>query len=335
MTRIPCGPVPPSPHNSGSARRPSRGTPLHGCAKSLKSGPLDADTPLMHRLAVLTSAAVVVLMGALPMTASAAGISRRVPSILSAAWGTDNGVGCPTGQQGLDNIPVIFDWFIRRASIQATDFQVLRSDDTVATPTCALQFPAYAPDEAQTVNLIGDFGESVTGPTPIAVRVVGALQGNPLGGHRWRPLPPVPQVSVSPLTGGPYIVDAWAVPPVVYDADPDRCKVGQTFVHVVWSNGLTAYPTGAKIGRAVTASYRAIYRLRNGNTIAVAPLAVAFHYHAKVANEDNNHDLCLPRLPRGARLMGVSIGGELMEDPHGDANVPQNFRLPRPEGLAR
>jgi hypothetical protein len=284
----------------------------------------------MRRLAGFALAAVVVLVCALPMAASAAGsISRPVPRILSAAWGTDNGVGCPTGQKGLDNIPVIFNWFIRRSSIQATDFQVLRSDGTIATPTCALQFPAYAPDEAQTVNLIGDFGDSVTGPTPVAIRVVGALEGKARGARRWRPLPRVPQVKVSPLSGGPYIVDAWTLSPAIYHADPDRCKVGKTFVHVVWSNGLTAYPTGAEIGPDVTASYRAIYTLRNGKVVAFAPLAVAFHYHAKVANEDNNQDLCLPRLPRGAKLTGVKIGGGLIQDPNGDANVPQNFRLPR------
>jgi hypothetical protein len=290
----------------------------------------------MHRIARLAFAALVVFACALPMTASAAGsISSPAPSILSASWGTDGAVGCPTGQKGLDNIPVIFSWFIRRSSIQAADFQVVRSDGTVATPTCALQFPAYAPDEAQTVNLIGDFGDSVTGPTPVSVRVVGALQGKPLGGLRWRPVPPVLTANVGGLSGGPYIVDAWNITRAIWRRDPDHCTVGRTFVRVVWSNGLTAYPTGAKIGPAVTASYRAIYTLPNGKTTAVAPLAVVFHFHANVANEDNNHDLCLPRVPRGARLTGVTIGAGLIQDPNGDANLAQNFRLPRPGGPTR
>ena len=54
----------------------------------------------------------------------------------------------------------------------------MRSDGSVTTPICALQFPPDESDEAQTVNLIGDFGDSVNGPTPVAIRVVGALQGN-------------------------------------------------------------------------------------------------------------------------------------------------------------
>ena len=199
------------------------------------------------------------------------------------------------------------------------------------TPTCALQFPPDERDEAQTVNLIGDFGDSVNGPTPSAIRVVGALQGKAPGASRWRPIPTALTADIGPLSEGPYIVDAWTLTPAIYHGDRNRCLVGTTFVRVVWSNGLTAYPTGAEVGAQVVASYRAIYRLPNGKVVAVSPLAVAdLHDHAKVANDDNMHDLCLPRLPRGAKLTAVTIGGGLIEDPDGNPNVPQNFRLPRP-----
>jgi hypothetical protein len=107
--------------------------------------------------------------------------------------------------------------------------------------------------------------------------------------------------------------------------------VGKTFVRVVWSNGLTAYPTGAEVGAPVIASYRAIYALRNGKAGAIAPLAVAdLHDHAKVANDDNMQDLCLPQTPRGATLTGVTIAGGLIQDPNGDPNVAQKFNLLRP-----
>jgi hypothetical protein len=285
----------------------------------------------MHRVTACAFALLTVLMSGFPVTATAAALSNRsVPRILSAAWGTDGGVGCQPGARGLDNIPVDFNWLIRRSTIQAADFQIVRSDGSIAIPTCALQFPASAPDEAQTVNLIGDFGASVTGPTLVAVRVVGALEGHGPGGSRWRPLPGLPQSKVSPLSGGPYIADAWTLTPAIWHGDPDHRTVDKTFVRVVWSNGLTAYPTGAEIGPAVVASYRAIYTLLSGKVIAFAPLAVAVHPQAKVANDDNMHDLCLPRVPRGARLTGVSISGGLIQDPNGDANVPQKFRLPRP-----
>jgi hypothetical protein len=257
------------------------------------------------------------------------GAAAAKPRILSASWGTDNAVGCPNGAQGLDNIPVTFTWFIRRPSIQTADFRILRSDGSSATPTCALQFPPDEPDEAQTVNLIGDFGDSVNGPTPVAIRVVGALRGKPPGANQWRRLPPLPKIEVDPLSGGPYIVDAWTLTPAIYRGDRNRCKVGKTFLRVMWSNGLTAYPTGAEVGAAVTASYRATYKLPNGQLTATAPLEVAdLHDHPSAANADNMHDLCLPRPPRGAKLTQVTIAGGLIQDPNGDPNSAQEFRAP-------
>jgi hypothetical protein len=268
------------------------------------------------------------LVCALSAAAATSSLARPEPRILSASWGTDGAVGCPSGAQSLDNIPVTFNWFIRRASIQTTDFRIMRSDGSIATPTCALQFPPDESDEAQTVNLIGDFGDSVNGPTPAAIRVVGALQGKAPGATRWRQVPPLPKASVEPLSGGPYIVDAWTLTPALYRGDTNRCTVGKTFVRVMWSNGLTAYPTGAEVGAAVFASYRAIYKLPNGKTVAVTPLDVAdLHDHPSATNADNMHDLCQPRLPRGAKLRGVTIGGGLIQDPNGDPNTAQKLRL--------
>jgi len=276
--------------------------------------------------------AAVLLVCALPTAATAAGsIARPEPRILSASWGTDNAVGCPSGAQGLDNIPVTFNWFIRRASIQTTDFRVVRSDGSTATPNCALQFPPDEADEAQTVNLIGEFGDSGSGPTPVGIRVAGALQGRAPRAIRWRQIARLPKADVEPLSGGPYIVDAWTLTPAIYHGDANRCTVGKSFVRVMWSNGLTAYPTGAEVGAPVVASYRAIYKLPNGKVVPVAPLDVAdLHDHASSANADNMHDLCLPRPPRGAKLTGVTIGGGLIQDPNGDPNVAQKFRAPRP-----
>jgi hypothetical protein len=286
-----------------------------------------SEGPSVRRLPGYAFAALgaVLLVCALP-TADAS-ITRPEPRILSASWGTDNAVGCPSGEQGLDNIPVTFNWFIRRSSIQTTDFQVLRSDGSVATPTCALQFPPDESDEGQTVNLIGDFGDSVSGPTPVAIRVVGALRGKAPGAIQWKRIGPLPKADVEPLSGGPYIVDAWTLTPAIYHGDANRCAVGKTFVRVMWSNGLTAYPTGAEVGAPVVASYRAIYKLPNGKVVAVAPLDVAdLQDHPSSANADNMHDLCLPRPPRSATLRGVTIGGGLIQDPNGDPNLAQKFR---------
>jgi hypothetical protein len=288
------------------------------------------ERPFTHHLPGYAFAALgaVLLICAIPKTATGAGsVARPQPRILSASWGTDNAVSCPGGEQGLDNIPVTFTWFIRRSSVQTTDFQVMRSDGSFATPSCALQFPPDEPDETQTVNLIGDFGNSVSGPTPVAIRVIGALQGKAPGAIRWKQVPPLPKATVEPLSGGPYIVDAWTLTPAIYLGDRNRCTTGKTFVRVMWSNGLTAYPTGAEVGTPVVASYRAIYKLPNGKAVAIAPLDVAdLHDHASPANADNMHDLCLPRPPREATLTEVTIGAGLIQDPNGDPNAAQKFR---------
>jgi hypothetical protein len=254
--------------------------------------------------------------------------TRPLPKILSASWGTDNAVGCPNGTQGLDNIPVTFNWFIRRKSIQPRDFRIVRSDGTTATPTCALQFPPDERDEAQTVNLIGNFGEARGGPTPVAIEGVGALAGKPPGARAWRPIRRLQKVSVDPLAGGPYIVDAWSLMPSIYRDDPNRCEVGTTFVRVMWSNGLTAYPTGEEVGAPVASSYRAVYRLPGGKTVALAPLEVAdLHDHESSFNADNMHDLCLAKVPPGARLAAVTIAADLIQDPNGDPNEAQDFSV--------
>ena len=273
--------------------------------------------------------AVGLALGVLPGVAGAAPLPRPVPKILSASWGTDNQVGCPNGAQGLDNIPVTFNWFIRGERLPASDFRVVRSDGTVATPTCAIRFPPDEADEAQTVNLIGDFGDSVSGPTPVEVRVHRPLEGKPPGAVRWSFIWHFAARPVDPLSGGPYIVDAWTIMPWIYRVDRNRCTVGSTFVRVMWSNGLTAYPTGEEVGAPVLASYRALYRLPGGRgTAAIAPLEVAdLHDHETSFNADNMHDLCLPEVPHGAKLSAITIGADLIRDPNGDPNEAQDFKV--------
>src|ERR1700742_1492941 len=269
------------------------------------------------------------LVCALPATAVATGgLVRPEARIFSASWGTDGAVGCPSGAKGLDNIPVTFNWFIQRSSVQVTDFEIVRSDGSVATPMCALQFPPDERDERQTVNLIGDFGDAAAGPTPVAIRIAGALRGKAPGANRWRRVRSLPQVDVDPLAGGPFVVDAWTLTTALYRGDRNRCTVGQTFGRVMWSNGLTAYPTGDEVGAAVVASYRALYRLPSGKTVTIAPLEVAdLHDHETSFNADTTHALCLPQPPRGASLSGVTIAANLIQDPNGDPNLAQKFNL--------
>jgi hypothetical protein len=283
----------------------------------------------MLRLPTVVLAAVA-LLGVGAASASAAPVDRATPKILSASWGTDNLAACPNGVKGLDNIPVTFNWFIEGSTIQPSDFQIVRSDGSVVTPTCALQFPPDEADEAQTVNLIGDFGDAVNGPTPATVKVVGDLSGHPPLAQQWKPIAPGLEAPVNPIAGGPFIVDAWTLTPKVYAGDRNPCTVGKTFVRVMWSNGLTAYPTGQEVDAPVLASYRALYRLRGGKVVAIKPLGLGdLHDQASTFNSDNMHDLCLPQVPRGARLVGVTIGPNLIQDPNGDPNEAQRYTSTR------
>ncbi len=247
--------------------------------------------------------------------------------ILSASWGLNNGTGCPGGERGLDNIPVTFDWYIRDSSIDVGDFLITRDDGSTTTPVCALQFPPDELNERQTVNLIGDFGDP-SSARPVKVSVVGALQGQPIGATRWHDLPRGLTHAVDQIEGGPYMVDAWVLTKGQLKGDLNRCTVGKTFVRVVWSNGLTAYPDGSEIGASVVASYRAVFTLPSGKSKQVRPLAVGdLADHSSTANDDNMHDLCLPALPRGAVLVAVKIGAEQIQDPNGDPNGRQTLTV--------
>ena len=249
------------------------------------------------------------------------------PTILSADWGLNNANACPTGEKGLDNIPVTFNWFIKPNTIATTDFVITRSDGTTVNPTCALQYPPNEPNEIQTVNLIGNFGDP-NGVRPVTVTVVGDLDGHPPRTATWRPITPGLTHSIVQIEAGPDISDAWVLTPAMLNGDTNACTVGQTFVRVTWSNGMTAYPTGAEIGDAAMKSYRALFTLRNGKTINVRPLAVAdLADHSTPSMDDNMHDLCLPKVPSGARLKEIRIGAKFLQDPNGDPNLVQHFAV--------
>lgn len=271
-----------------------------------------------------------------PSFASAPTGTRNQIMVLSAAVGTNNAAAnaCPMNSAtGLDNLPVVFNWFIRPNSVRASDFTITIQDGTTVHPLCALQFPPDERNELQTINLIGYFGEPQPGQRPLKVKFSGALQGRPVGARYWRPVGALPAQKIIQVEAAPFIVDAWTLTQALYAGDANRCSpgVGSNFVRVVWSNGVTAYPSGEEVGAAVTASYRAVYRFASGRLKAFAPLAVAdlLDHKGISAADDNMHDLCLPRVPRGATLHAIKIGADLIQDPNGDPNLRQTF-LVRP-----
>ena len=251
--------------------------------------------------------------------------SRSEAQILSAVWGLNDGTQCPTGETGLDNIPVTFNWFIETSTIAVTDFVVTRDDGTTVVPTCALQFPPNETNEAQTVNLIGAFGDPAAA-RPVTITVLGELGGHPPLEHDWRTITPGRSSAIVEIEAGPGISDAWLLTPSMLEGDANACTVGDTFVRVVWSNGMTAYPGGAEIGDAVVQSYRATFTLSTGERIDVHPVAVAdLADHSTDAMDDNMHDLCLPAVPAGAQLSELDIDANLLQDPNGDPNPAQHF----------
>ncbi len=250
---------------------------------------------------------------------------RDHAEILSAAWGLNDANSCPSGEHGLDNIPVTFSWFVRPSTIDVTDFVITRDDGTTATPTCALPFPPDEPNELQTVNLIGDFGDPAAA-RPVVVTVAGALAGHAPRRSAWQSITPGLSSPIVQIEAGPDIADAWVLPPRMLTDDKNACTVGRTFVRVAWSNGMTAYPGGTEVGDAVVRSYRAVFRLRNGSIRNLRALAVAdLADHSTAPMDDNMHDLCLPKVPAGAVLTQVRVGANLLQDPNGDPNLVQHF----------
>ena len=279
---------------------------------------------ISRRLLIVCSVVATALLAVPAVAATPAGAR-----IVSAAWGLNNGNKCPTGETGLDNIPVTFNWFIRTSTISVDDFVITRDNGTTVHPTCALQFPPDEPNELQTVNLIGDFGDP-SAARPVTVTVVGDLDGHPPLGSSWRPIAPGLAHSIVQIEAGPDIADAWILTPRMITDDKNACTVGSTFVRVVWSNGMTAYPGGTEVGDAVVKSYRALFTLPNGTIINVRPLAVAdLADHSTTPMDDNMHDLCLPKVPTGARLTEVRVGANFLQDPNGDPNLVQHFKVRR------
>ena len=251
----------------------------------------------------------------------------EAPKFLSAFWGLDDGMPqqlCPTAT-ALDGMPITFSWLIDPASIDPADFTVIRSDGTVTVPTCATLRPANESNETQTILLIGDFGDAVSGVRPVRVRLVGQLVGRPPGSIRTEAFSGLRSPPIRRLSAGPSIVDAWRINPALLTNDANACTVGSAFVRVVWSGGITDYPTGNEVGAAVTRAYRLTYSHR-GTTVTVAPLEIG-----DLNDGDNMHDLSFPAIPAGAKLLTITLPGRHVEDPNGDPNPAQVFRFREPD----
>ena len=244
---------------------------------------------------------------------------------LSAFWGLDGTMlqsqVCPTGANK-DGMPVTFSWLIDPNSIDPSDFQIIRSDGSITTPNCATLMPANESNETQSILLIGDVGSVENGPTPLFVNVSGSLKGKEPGSTVQKTLPTLPLKRVTPLDSGAYIVDAWVLTPDMLLNDLNKCTVGSTFIRIVWSGGITAYPSGNEVGLDVTNSYKVNYFVDGSPTISETPLELG-----DLNDGDNMHDLCMPAMPVNAKLLSISFGEGLVQDPNGDPNLSQRFQV--------
>jgi hypothetical protein len=243
----------------------------------------------------------------------------EAPRFLSAFWGLDDGM-----PQQLDGMPITFSWLINPASIDPADFNVIRSDGTVTVPAFATLRPANESNETQTILLTGDFGDAASGVRPVRVRLVGQLSGSPPGSKRSEVFSNLVSPPIRRLSAGPSIVDAWRIDPALLTNDANACTVGSAFVRVVWSGGITDFPTGNEVGVAVTRAYRLTY-LHRGKTVTVAPLEIG-----DLNDGDNMHDLSFSAIPARAKLLTITLPSRHVEDPNGDPNSFQVFRFREP-----
>jgi hypothetical protein len=251
----------------------------------------------------------------------------EAPRFLSAFWGLDDGMPqqiCPDAT-ACDGMPITFSWLINPASIDPADFKVIRSDGTVTVPAFATLRPANESNETQTILLTGDFGDAESGVRPVRVRLVGQLVGSPPGSKRSEAFSDLVSPPIRRLSAGPSIVDAWRIDPALLTNDANACTVGSAFVRVVWSGGITDFPTGNEVGGAVTRAYRLTY-LHRGKAVTVAPLEIG-----DLNDGDNMHDLSFPAIPARAKLLTITLPGRHVEDPNGDPNSFQVFRFREPD----
>ena len=244
----------------------------------------------------------------------------EAPRFLSAFWGLDDGM-----PQQMDGMPITFSWLINPASIDPADFNVIRSDGTVTVPAFATLRPANESNETQTILLTGDFGDAASGVRPVRVRLVGQLVGSPPGSKRSEAFSDLVSPPIRRLSAGPSIVDAWRIDPALLTNDANACTVGSAFIRVVWSGGITDFPTGNEVGVAVTRAYRLTY-VHRGKTVTVAPLEIG-----DLNDGDNMHDLSFPAIPARAKLLTITLPGRHVEDPNGDPNSFQVFRFREPD----
>ena len=236
---------------------------------------------------------------------------------LSAFFGLDNNlpfganVLC-SGARGKDGMPVVMSHTVNPDSLQAEDFRVIRQSGATNTPMCVTLRPAVDMDENRTVLLIGEFG-NVDDDPPVKVLIVDDVLSdtNDSSQVNFRGT----EVSVIPLSAGPEIILATAVPKDIWTLSGrgTSCPTDtKQVVRVTWTGGVRL-PNRDELGEAQRALYMVSLTAADGSQSEVSPAALA-----DLGDADNNHFLCLDTtIPATA----VAFPEGHLVDPNGDLNA--------------
>jgi hypothetical protein len=236
---------------------------------------------------------------------------------LSAFFGLDNNLPFGAnvlclGARGKDGMPVVMSHTVNPDSVQAEDFRVIRQSGATNTPMCVTLRPAVDMDENRTVLLIGEFGNADDDP-PVKVLIVDDVLSdtNDSSQVNFRGT----EVSVIPLSAGPEIILATAVPKDIWTLSGrgTSCPTDtKQVVRVTWTGGVRL-PNRDELGEAQRALYMVSLTAADGSQSEVSPAALA-----DLGDADNNHFLCLDTTTPAT---AVAFPEGHLVDPNGDLNV--------------
>ena len=236
---------------------------------------------------------------------------------LSAFFGLDNSLPFGAnvlclGARGKDGMPVVMSHTVNPDSVQAEDFRVIRQSGATNTPMCVTLRPAVDMDENRTVLLIGEFGNADDDP-PVKVLIVDDVLSdtNDSSQVNFRGT----EVSVIPLSAGPEIILATAVPKDIWTLSGrgTSCPTDtKQVVRVTWTGGVRL-PNRDELGEAQRALYMVSLTAADGSQSEVSPAALA-----DLGDADNNHFLCLDTTTPAT---AVAFPEGHLVDPNGDLNA--------------
>ena len=236
-------------------------------------------------------------------------------SIVSAFFGLDNDLPLAVnlicfGGNGMDGMPVNFNYAIDESTLEETDFEVIDSLGNILTPMCAILAPANDDGENRTVLLVGEFGDDGSNP-PVEVRVIGDLftlgedpeqsacaEVKNLNGAFTR--------NIVPLSEGPTLFFAQMIGGSISECPPGTAQTLQ----VAWDGGVV--PIADTLDEEDLFAFYTVFTDSAGTLIPHTPTTIL-----DINDIDNFHQLCLD-IPDS--IVKVAFEANVVEDPNADPN---------------